>query len=653
MSETQHPQPKPHRPRLKVRSACLSCRSRKAKCDGSRPGKHGNHTLTAHTDASFPPSAHYSRHTPPSSVGTPSSHGNSVAEPRDADRERGNPDHDQSRTYYGAHGRFADQVVAAIDPAAPSHQVPFVDAPLFENLTLDPQSSTLRSHFVTELPPRTYADQLVDIYWRYVEPVEPVLDYHCFTENYEKIYSTVDGPPCTRSDSNVWLCILNVVFALAIQRQEHIPTPQRNEQGNRFFLRAWALLPIDLLWMPVSLELLQSLILVNRYLHCTDNQHKTWMTAGVAIRMAQSLCGHRGESNDEALKMKVWASCVALDRCTSWSLGKPSALVPVPLPQNSSQRRGVTNPPKDSWGMRLYEIGNQIQLAQLRARSTYGSASQSQQDEYCNAALQLDASLQQWEDSLPAEWQAQNLKMLGDSSSRSVGYLLQLRYLHHRIFLYRPMLARIYSMASTPSTNSSPSSLCTPRPTSATCTLNHRLLHNAATMCLEAAQRIATLIVETLQHDQAQAEPIGLLPWWYRLYYLHIAGANFLAAMISRELFTESVARSWEDVLGALRAHEHLCGYAVQCGRTFEMLARRIRRVGGGGGGDGGLGVGTFEGSVGGAGTNASAGADVGASSLEMDESPPGISFDELFQDIDFDMDGFLFGAAPFGQGGV
>jgi hypothetical protein len=167
-------------------------------------------------------------------------------------------------------------------------------------------------------------------------------------------------------------------------------------------------------------------------------------------------------------------------------------------------------------------------------------------------------------------------------------------------------------------------------------------------MCLEAAQRIATLIVETLEHDQAQAEPIGLLPWWYRLYYLHIAGANFLAAMISRELFTESAARSWEEVLGALHAHEHLCGYAVQCGRTFAMLAGRIRRVGGGG-----LDVSTCEGSVGGAGSNASAGADVGASSLEMDESPPGISFDELFQDIDFDMDGFLFGASPFGQGGV
>jgi hypothetical protein len=77
--------------------------------------------------------------------------------------------------------------------------------------------------------------------------------------------------------------------------------------------------------------------------------------------------------------------------------------------------------------MRLYEIGNQIQFAQLRARTTPVSGLQSQQDAYCNAALQLDASLQQWEDGLPPEWQARNLSMVGDRSSRAEGYLLQLR----------------------------------------------------------------------------------------------------------------------------------------------------------------------------------------------------------------------------------
>ncbi|KAK9350221.1 fungal-specific transcription factor domain-containing protein [Lipomyces doorenjongii] len=648
MDMDQHPQSKPHRTRLKVRSACVTCRSRKAKCDGTRctrPRMQGRHVIYApvtHTELSshghdLAPSARYSPHTPPASVGTPSNNGDSFAEAGDTEQGPGEgtgPDPDQSRTYSNAHGRFAGQVVAAIDPAAGSHQVPFVDAPLFENLILDSPPHSLRPHFVTELPPRGYADQLVDTYWRYVEPVEPILDYQRFVENYENIYSTLGGPPCTRSD--LWLCILNVVFALAVQRQEHIPPQQRNEQGNRFFLRAWALLPADLLWMTASLELLQSLILINRYLHCTDNQQKTWMSAGVAIRMAQTMCGHRGESKDEALKLKVWASCVALDRCTSWSLGKTSTLVPIPLPPSSCQRRGA-NAKRDSWGLRLYEIGNQIQLAQLRTRSTPESrsrqpgSSQSQQEDYCNAALQLDTSLQQWEASLPLEWQAQNLKMVIDRSSRAEGYLLHLRYLHHRIFLYRPMLARIYSMASN-------SNASLPRPS-----LSHRLLQNAATMYLEAAQQIATLVIETVEPDQ----PIGLLPWWYRLYYLHIAGANFLAAMIRPELFSDSIAESWEGVLLALRGHQHLCAYAAQCVRTFERLASRIRGrwarpVGAGVG----VGASTCEGRGG-----TSAGVGVSAGALEVEESTPGICFDDIFQNIDFEIDSFLFGTEEFAEG--
>ncbi|KAJ0418845.1 fungal-specific transcription factor domain-containing protein [Aspergillus carlsbadensis] len=652
---------RPHRPRLKVRSACATCRSRKAKCDGTRPGctrtvprKNGTNTRMAQPKLSshghdLTPSAHYSRHTPPASVGTPSNNTDPFAESRYTDEGPGNPGPDQNGTYYGAHGRFADQVVAAIDPAAKPHKVPFVDAPLFEHLFLDHKVNSTRSHFVTDLPPRAYADQLVDIYWRYVEPVEPVLDCQRFMENYQTIYSTLEGLPCTRPDFNIWLCILNSVFALAIQRQEHIPAPQRNEQGNRFFLRAWALLPSDLLWTPVSLELLQSLILVNRYLHCTDNQHKTWMTAGVVIRMAQSMCGHGGvgEDEDEDLKMKVWVTCVALDRCTSWSLGKPSTLVLVPLPPASSQRRGANSAQRDSFGMRLYEIGTQIQLAQLRARSTPASGLH-QQDEYCAAALQLDASLQKWEDSLPPEWQARNLKMVVDRSSRAEGYLLQLRYLHHRIYLYRPMLARIYCMASNPA---SPA----PRPTSATGSLRNRLLQNAATMCLEAAQQITTLVTETLEpnaypHPHShpnQPSQIALLPWWYRIYYLHIAGANFLAAMLHQELFTEAVARSWEAVLAALRAHGHLCTYAGHCARAFERLAERIQRVGGGVGG----GLRACGSSRDAGGINAgSMNVGVGASSLQIDQSPPGICFDELFQDIDFEMNGLLFGAWDSGD---
>lgn len=271
-----------------------------------------------------PPSSGPSLETPPESA---------TAEPPAVDSIPGShhvgehgevePGLEQNRAYYTAHGRFASQVATAIDVRAgmipaTCHQIPLVDAPLFGDLDLPSQSCLLSSS--TELPPREYADQLINIYWQHIDPIEPVLDRQHFLEHYEKAYSTPITPLCT--DYDIWLGILNVVFALAIQIQEHSPLHHRNEEGNSFFKRAWALLPAEsMLWKPASLELVQCLMLMNRYLHCTDNQQKTWMTAGLAMRIAQTLCCHlaeapsvQGFSDNKAPKQKVWASCVALDR---------------------------------------------------------------------------------------------------------------------------------------------------------------------------------------------------------------------------------------------------------------------------------------------------------------------------------------------------
>ena len=153
-------------------------------------------------------------------------------------------DSDQNRAYYAAYGRFAGQVAAAINAragvalAAVSNRIPFVDAPLFGEIDLDSPHNTL--DWATELPPRAYADRLVAIYWQYVHPIEPVLNQKGFYSNYEALYS---GPDVLlHVDRDVWLNILNVVFGLAVQRQETTPLQQRDEEGNRFFERAWALL---------------------------------------------------------------------------------------------------------------------------------------------------------------------------------------------------------------------------------------------------------------------------------------------------------------------------------------------------------------------------------------------------------------------------
>ncbi len=260
--------------------------------------------------------------TAPTPTASPDSHltrqARSLQTPSATEPSAASPIHEQSQSYYTAHGRFAGQVARAIETRGGFHNtsklVPFVDAPLFGDIGEQHPSAVL--DFATELP-RPYADKLVSIYWKHIHPVEPILDQQRFYRDYDAYSRPV---ALIHPDREIWLSTLNVIFALAVQIQESIPMQERDCEGNRYFQRAWALLrPEAILWKPGSLELVQCLMLMNRYLHCTNNQQKSWMTAGLAIRIAQNMCHSTPEMNsandcDNQLKRKVWASCVALER---------------------------------------------------------------------------------------------------------------------------------------------------------------------------------------------------------------------------------------------------------------------------------------------------------------------------------------------------
>ena len=219
---------------------------------------------------------------------------------------------------YMAHGQFSHKITNAIDNGTGrtsnvvSKLVPFVNAPLFGEMDIAPAQAPFD---ITELPPRSYADRLVGIYWQYIDPVESVLDRDRFFHDYNATYSNT--AISFHGEPHVWLSILNVVFALAIQRQESIPRKQRDEEGNKHFQRSWALLSFEtVISRPGSVDLAQCLMLWTRYLHCTNSQQKTWMVTGLAMRMVQDMCLNVSDEPyaDRILKQRVWANCVGLDR---------------------------------------------------------------------------------------------------------------------------------------------------------------------------------------------------------------------------------------------------------------------------------------------------------------------------------------------------
>ncbi|KAI8689372.1 hypothetical protein NCS56_00200600 [Fusarium sp. Ph1] len=471
--------PKPlRRQRLKVSNACQVCRLRKVKCDGGLPactrcrarGKtctYDHESTTVAQEAKRRHSVRNPQPIRPSSATSPAlgAHASQTLSvpvtgialtsatetsstlppspgPQGLDRDQDSRQ-DQESPCYIAHGRFSGQVEAAIDvraglvPATTSNLVPFVDAPLFGEIDLDSASHALSCS--TELPPRAYADRLVGIYWQHVHAVEPILDRTRFFRDYEASYSGADTIP--REDRDIWFSILNTVFALAAQRQESILMKKRDEEGNYFFQRAWALIrPETILWKPGSIELVQCLMLLNRYIHCTENRHKTWMTAGLAMRTAQSMCCHvsqsisAGKVSDEARIWKqVWVSCIGLDRCVSWSLGRSSAPVLITSPSRTeiTSLNDQVDDRSFTRALELHEIGNQIQLAQTEDRNNLatrlGLPRHYQHDNYPTVAVELDACLDRWENSLPSDWKLQNLREVADRTSRAERYLLHLR----------------------------------------------------------------------------------------------------------------------------------------------------------------------------------------------------------------------------------
>lgn len=174
------------------------------------------------------------------------------------------------------------------------------------------------------LPPQEEADKLINIYWRYIHPLEPFVNKRSLSLSYEELFAGNFGNNESSSSYCILLSTLNAIFAVATQHQESLPTDVRQEKSRTYFHRAWTLLrPEAIIWEPASLEMVQCMLIISRYLQLTNHTHQTWMAIGSAVRTAQSLGldtpqAATGSGVAEAVeKRRVWQCCVFMDRWVS------------------------------------------------------------------------------------------------------------------------------------------------------------------------------------------------------------------------------------------------------------------------------------------------------------------------------------------------
>lgn len=228
-------------------------------------------------------------------------------------------------SYFGGSPRiFAGEVSAAVharfgapDCGGPSLS-PMTDAPLFGSLSYR-EYSTNGNDVETVLPPRRHADHLMNIYWQRLQPLEPIVNEAHFNQLYREIFA---GSIPEEEDERTFLAALNTIFALATQAEESLQPEQRDKASSTYFLRAWSILrPEVVIWEPGSLAMVECLLLMSRFLQCTNDPHRTWMVVVSAVRIAQSLGLHvrnAASSNTAGLhaqrRERLWQCCVFVDR---------------------------------------------------------------------------------------------------------------------------------------------------------------------------------------------------------------------------------------------------------------------------------------------------------------------------------------------------
>lgn len=213
---------------------------------------------------------------------------------------------------------FMPLIRTAVDKrvASPYRHSSVPRIPVNRTLVLNQSAAHSRSAANYVLPPRKMADSLLEVYWDYVFPLYPFLISAQMKSEYAKVW---DGQTL-ESDESMFMCTLNVIFALASQLADFVPPEEREASADAFFCRAKALFQFNL-WETGSLELIQFLLLMAQYLQSTDSAHQCWIVTGLAVRNAQSLGLHLPETiagfknfQKQQLGRKIWHGCVLMDR---------------------------------------------------------------------------------------------------------------------------------------------------------------------------------------------------------------------------------------------------------------------------------------------------------------------------------------------------
>ncbi|KAH7121477.1 fungal-specific transcription factor domain-containing protein [Dactylonectria macrodidyma] len=476
-------------------------------------------------------------------------------------------------------------------------------------------NSMLQSQYA--LPPREVADELLRCYFSHMHILYPLIHSVGFRSRYESLWTgtgyqdlpTDDGLDIglggARCPRPVFFCALNAVFALGCEFSDFAPD-EKEAACAVFYGRMKDLLHIELLDNG-SIAHVQALLLAVHYLLCTQYPTRCYNIMGLACRMAVGLGLHsnkfseRSSFTETELRRRVWYGCLQMEMQVyishfDMTLGRPPSMrivndVPLPspiddahLPLHGDQMQQQEQPST----VYLFTVEN-IKLAKILAvildqiyhpvsteisfRNQPTSPSNHQD---LNAVMQLDALLEDFKNSLPDVLRWDRIIETSPEISavlKRQSYILQARYLHLKILLFRPSFS--WFCASTRSElqrreNTDPSNRVPSRPKETDLTMS--LLVPCAIACVNATCELVASIERSTNEHVTGA-------WWFRLFYLMTSGTILILAecmQLNKQHFNQATLNlAWESCLSNLEQmgnhHSQARGYT----QSLKLLRER------------------------------------------------------------------------------
>ncbi|GCB27388.1 putative transcriptional regulatory protein YJL206C [Aspergillus awamori] len=597
-------EPKPKR--AKIRIACNVCKARKTKCDGARPicGPCSRRKRTSHTTACEYRDADVSEQ----SSHTSERLSNDCPQINDDDAASSSSGFVPTGGLFGASSGahlLSDVGNQAGAPGTPANKRQNRTSILPKALKRLPklQKHNYKEHADVEfaVPPRKQADNLLSLYWDYVDSAYPWLDRPSFEKAYETLWVR-DGE--LTMNETVLHCLLNLMFATSCVASQGETTLDRYPSSVVFFDRAQALMSYNLMDM-YNIEIIQILLLTAVYLQHDKEPQKCFRIIGTAIHVAQELGLHIPETTegmdnpkDRDLARQVWNGCVIMDRICAMTFGCPLR-VPRSVAQGglnalvlkSEETRSDT--PTTSLPSKLTFYTSFCRLHHIiaevletfyslddRKDRHHASSTVNDREESCAllfdkfaSLLRIDSALNNWARGLHPFFQMPS-ELEDPTPTKHItreANILRARYLSVRLLLFRILLLQIHQQKAENA------------PGTGLYADDDQIMPHIVFQCQVNCTKAAIDMVEFVVRNSPGQKQAYILPSnWYTVSYVYMAVTNLLAAQSSPQIVEYFSASRLQGILQ--RARDILSNYekhttlASRCRSALNLIEQSIGR---------------------------------------------------------------------------